>query len=99
MDPGSLQLKFGTALFLFSDIKQMKSFLESRCVVRAGRINLHHGDKHHFFTELSEAFLKNIPKGVKVPVFSRLLVMKGGGIKPKRNKIDEIVTDYAEQDD
>ena len=85
MEPGKLQLKFGTALCLFRDEDHMRAFLESYCVIRKGRICLHHGDKLHIFTELSEACLKNLPKGVKIPAFTRYMVTKGGGIKGNRN--------------
>lgn len=98
MEPGKLQLRFGTALFTFRDEEQMKGFLQSRCVIRAGRIQLHHGDKFHFFTELSEAYKKNLPKGVKVPDFTRYMVTKGGGTKSKLSDNEDII-DYAEQDD
>lgn len=99
MEPGKLQLRFGTALFLFRSEEQMRGFLENRCVIRAGKIQLHHGDKLHFFTELSEAYKKNLPKGVKVPSFTRYMVTKGGGTKNKKNNDDLIISDYAEQND
>lgn len=99
MEPGKLQLRFGTALFTFRDEEQMKGFLQSRCVIRAGRIQLHHGDKFHFFTELSEAYKKNLPKGVKVPDFTRYMVAKGGGTKSKNSINEDIISDYAEQND
>lgn len=98
MEPGKLQLRFGTALYIFRDEEQMKDFLQNHCVIRAGRIQLHHGDKFHFFTELSEAYKKNLPKGVKVPDFTRYMVAKGGGTKSKLSDNEEII-DYAEQDD
>ena len=85
MEPGGLQLKFGNALFTFKNDDQMKCFLESWCVMRTGKIFLHHGCQFHFFTELSEACLKNLPKGVKVPGFTRYMVTKGGGIKSKNS--------------
>jgi len=88
MEPGKLQLKFGTALFTFRSEDQMRVFLEDRCVVRAGRIHLHHGDNLHFFTELSGDYLKNLPKGVKVPAFARYMVNKGGD-----KKGDEIMSE------
>ena len=93
-----LQLKFGSALYTFRDVEQMKCFLESWCVMRAGKIYLHHGCQFHFFTELSEAYKKNLPKDLKVPQFSRYMIMKGGGCK-KRSNENEIIRDYAEQDD
>lgn len=96
MEPEKLQLKFGTALCLFRDEDHMRAFLESYCVIRKGRICLHHGDKLHLFTELSEAYKKNLPKGVKIPAFTR---SKGGGLKPKKSNNEEIISDYAEQDD
>lgn len=99
MESGKLQLKFGTALFIFSSEEQMRGFLENRCVIRAGKIQLHHGDKLHFFTELSEAYKKNLPKGVNVPGFTRYMVTKGGGIKSRKNNDDLIISDYAEQND
>ena len=86
MESGGLQLKFGSALFTFKDDDQMKCFLESWCVMRAGKIFLHHGCQFHFFTELSDASLKNLPKDLKVPQFSRYMIVKGGGIKGKKNK-------------
>lgn len=85
MEPEKLQLKFGTALCLFRDEDHMRAFLESYCVIRKGRICLHHCDKLHLFTELSEAYKKNLPKGVKIPAFTRYMVTKGGGIKGNRN--------------
>lgn len=98
MDPRKLQLRFGTALFIFRDEEQMKCFLESWCVMRAKKIFLHHGCQFHFFTELSEAYRKNLPNGLKVPQFSRNMITKGGGSKGKNND-NEIITDYAEQGD
>ena len=86
MESGGLQLKFGSALFTFKDDDQMKCFLESWCVIRAGKIFLHHGCQFHFFTELSDASLKNLPKDLKVPQFSRYMIAKGGGIKGKKNE-------------
>ena len=79
-------MKFGSALFTFKDDDQMKCFLESWCVIRAGKIFLHHGCQFHFFTELSDASLKNLPKDLKVPQFSRYMIAKGGGIKGKKNE-------------
>lgn len=99
MESVKLQLRFGTALFLFRSEEQMRGFLENRCVMRAGKIHLHHGDKQHFFTELSEACLKNLPKDVKVPGFTRYMVTRGGGIKSKNSINEDIISDYAEQDD
>ena len=99
MEPEKLQLKFGTALCLFRDEDHMRAFLESYCVIRKGKICLHHGDKLHLFTELSEAYQKNLPKGVKIPAFTRYMVTKGGGLKPKKSNNEEIISDYAEQDD
>lgn len=96
MDIGDLQLKFGTALFTFRDEEQMKVFLESRCVRRLGKIHLHHGDKFHFFTELSEAYMKNVPNGVKVPNYTRYMVSKGGCDKCKKDNDEVIIADYAE---
>lgn len=98
MEPEGLQLKFGSALFTFNNDDQMKCFLESWCVKRAGKIFLHHGCQFHSFTELSEAYKKNLPKGVKVPDFTRYMVSKGGGTKSKLSDNEEII-DYAEQDD
>lgn len=98
MEPEGLQLKFGNALFTFKNDDQMKCFLESWCVMRAGKIFLHHGCQFHFFTELSKASLKNLPKNLKVPQYSRYMIMKGGGCK-KRSNENEIIRDYAEQDD
>lgn len=86
MESGGLQLKFGSALFTFKDDDQMKCFLESWCVMRAGKIFLHHGCQFHFFTELSKVSLKNLPKDLKVPQFSRYMIAKGGGIKGKKNE-------------
>ena len=98
MEPGGLQLKFGSALFTFKNDDQMKCFLESWCVMRAGKIFLHHGCQFHFFTELSDASLKYLPKDLKVPQFSRNMITKGGGSKRKNND-NEIIIDYAEQED
>ena len=86
MEPGKLQLKFGTALCIFRDENHMRAFLEGYCVIRKGKICLHQGDKLHLFTELSEAYKKNLPKGVKIPAFTRYMVTKGGGYKGNRNK-------------
>ena len=86
MDLGRLQLKFGSAIFTFRSIEQMKRFLDTWCVMRAGKIFLHHGFQFHFFTELSEVSLKNLPKDLKVPQFSRNMISKGGGSKRKNNE-------------
>lgn len=64
----------------------MKRFLETWCVMRAGKIFLHHGFQFHFFTELSEVSLKNLPKDLKVPQYSRYMISKGGGSKRKNNE-------------
>ena len=99
MEPGKLQLKFGTALCIFRDEDHMRVFLEGYCVIRKGKICLHHGDKLHLFTELSEAYKKNLPKGVKIPAFTRYMVTKGGGSKSKKSINEETISDYAEQND
>jgi hypothetical protein len=88
MESEILTLKFGTAYFIFRNEKQMRGFLESSCVVKQGRIHLHHGYKYHLFTELSKAYEKNVPKDAKVPQYSRYLVSKGGGIKSKNDDLD-----------
>ena len=86
MEPEGLQLKFGSALFTFSNVEQMMCFLESWCVMRAGKIFLHHGCQFHILTELSDAYKGNLPKDLKVPQFSRNMITKGGGIKGKKNE-------------
>lgn len=48
----------------------MRGFLETFCVIRKGRIHLHHGVQYHSFTELADGYLKNIPKGVKIKKYS-----------------------------
>lgn len=100
MDQNRLQLKFGTALFTFRSEEQMKCFLESNCYMKKGRIHLHHGDKFHYYTELAAGYLKNVPKGVKVPNYTTKLFQHGDGKKPRRGEgINLDLEDYAEQDD
>ena len=61
-----LQLRFGTALFLFSNQEQMTHFLASACMKdKHGKVWLHHGCVYHEFTELDAAYYPNIPDGVK----------------------------------
>ena len=91
MEPEGLQLKFGSALFTFSNVEQMKCFLESWCVMRAGKIFLHHGCQFHIFTELSDAYKGNLPKDLKVPQFSRNMIMKR--VNSKRENNEELPND------
>ena len=61
-----LELKFGTALFLFRDVKQLSSFLGRNCFKdKQGKVWLHHGCNLHEFTELNSSYYSNIPDGVK----------------------------------
>lgn len=62
----SLELKFGTALFLFRDVEQMSGFLGERCFRdKHGKVWLHHGCNLHEFSELRAEYYGNIPDGVK----------------------------------
>ena len=61
-----LELKFGTALFLFRDVEQMSVFLCEHCFKdKQGKVWLHHGCTYHEFTELRAEYYVNIPDGVK----------------------------------
>ena len=86
MEASRLQLKFGTALFTFSSEEQMRAFLETDCYMKDGRIYLHHGDKFHFYTELSAAYRRNVPKGCKIRGYSSQMFLHGGGKKPRRGE-------------
>lgn len=66
MEPGDLQLKFGTALFLFRDLEQMAGFLSCYCFRdKQGKVWLHHGCTYHEFTELAAEYYGIIPDGFK----------------------------------
>lgn len=66
MGVNPLQLKFGTAFFLFRDVEQMADFLGGYCFRdKKGKVWLHHGCNLHEFTELRPEYYVNIPDGVK----------------------------------
>ena len=73
----ALQLKFGTALFLFRDDGHLRAFVENYCFkdVR-GRIFLHHGIQYHSFTELSKDHYKILPTDLKFTNRNRTSFMK-----------------------
>ena len=66
MSANPLELKFGTALFLFRDVEQMTVFLGEHCFRdKQGKVWLHHGCNYHEFTKLAAGYYVNIPDGVK----------------------------------
>ena len=65
MSANSLQLKFGSALYEFRDVRQMLSFLTSHCYRdSSGVVWLHHGVNYHVYSMLDKDYYVNIPKGV-----------------------------------
>ena len=73
-----LQLRFGTALFLFRDVEQTRRFLETVCFRdKRGKVWLHHGCTLHEFTELAAEYYVNIPDGVKFHCRKRTSFMLG----------------------
>lgn len=85
MESGSLTLKFGTAYFIFRNEDQMRGFLETYCIMKNGKIHLHHGVQFHSFTELAPGYLKNIPKGVKIQKYKSGLFFHAVNGMPKRS--------------
>lgn len=73
-----LELKFGSNLFAFRDMAQMANFLKEFCFRdKDGVVWLHHGCEYHHFTQLSEKYYGNIPKGMKWRKHKRINFMRG----------------------
>ena len=78
MGANPLELKFGTALFLFRDVEQMTVFLGGNCFRdKQGKVWLHHGCYLHEFTELRSEYYQNLPDGVKWRNRKRINFMNG----------------------
>ena len=74
----SLELKFGTSVFVFRDTEQKTVFLKEFCFKdKDGVVWLHHGCEYHHFTQLSEKYYGNIPKGMKWRNHKRVNFMLG----------------------
>ena len=78
MEPESLALKFGTALFTFKNEKQMRNFLKAYCFKDGnGRIYLHHGMQFHEFSELCKDHYRRIPSDLQFDKRRRTAFMMG----------------------